>query len=914
MKKIIKALLLSAVILGTAVGCQDTGGSEPISYSASTSESRSSDNPFTSSMTSDTSSTTVVLTDIALNVLNVKRAYEQGEALDLTGLVVTAKYSDGSSKPVTDYTANPTNGTALNTIGETTVTVTYGGYSKSFKVNVSQASKKTWTEEEAKIMKDHLYGEVLPYTGDENSVVSYDTEEDLVLIKGGDASGGKLGNYQDALLAAGYARLGVNPVFEKDVNTSIGKRYIRVTTQIEDDEFLIRAYDPYYYTFPTDFAKMIAEDAFYSNDVPPAFEGADYYETSTSNLAIFCYTGSTTAESRYTTTLNQAGWELGAVQYKEHNYAVSPDGKYAVYYKYNTQYGSLDIYFGALYYWNTKVIQDFYNKYNGYVVDIPAFNVTGGEYVFVESELNEPAYNSGAYEAIHAFMYIYGANASVLPGYASTLTTAGWEVEGSNNFYKAYLTIPNQGVARLEFEYSEKRGAVIVTIYYQLDPIMLKEWPEDEINEVLGDVVIGSLPKYTGQKKGFTFLNDMFGTAVVIHVEKGTEQAAMNYYINTDLAAAGYVKNEYGNYSAPDSEISVNPVIPESGMVTIEFSKTGYLKTFPAAAVNMYLKGDDTVPAYESDAYVPRAYSYDIVSEDTIALYCHFEQGVSEHGRLAFEETLTAAGYTKSNKTFVSPNKKLYILLSSTSDYKQLIINVRGTPKSAFESLWPTQQIAQLFTAEGYTDQLPSYDKVCNEISCGKDYDGSLYVLIETNDKANVKAEYCGLLATAQFVKDTINSDEFDAIYKSPNNQYTATVRTNQLGVAIIIKPLGGGQQGGSTFPTEDIYGYFPTADGVLPVFEDANATFSSEYDDYYGSLSVKITFETEALATAAYNNYVGQLKTANFRERVLWGGYAYIYYAPDNSFIVWANHNYLDDGEIYIDIYPGNTDYFPAE
>ena len=230
MKKIIKALLLSAVILSSAVGCNEVSNSS----STSTSEVRSSENPFTSSMTSDstTSSTTVVLTDITLNVLNVKRAYEQGEALDLTGLEVTAKYSDGSSKAVTDYTVSPPNGTVLNEIGETTVTVTYSGYSKSFKVAVAKATKKAWTEAEANIMKAHLYGEVLPYTGSEESVVSYDNEEDLVLIKGGDASNGKLGKYQDALNTAGYVRVGVNPVFEKAVNTAAGKRYIRVTTQV----------------------------------------------------------------------------------------------------------------------------------------------------------------------------------------------------------------------------------------------------------------------------------------------------------------------------------------------------------------------------------------------------------------------------------------------------------------------------------------------------------------------------------------------------------------------------------------------------------------------------------------------------------------------------------------------------------
>ena len=902
MKKIIKALLLSAVILGTAVGCQDTGSSEPISYSASTSESRSSDNPFTSSMTSSSTTglATVVLTDITLNVLNVKRAYEQGEALDLTGLVVTAKYSDGSSKPITDYAVNPANGTLLNTIGEVTVTVTYGDYSKSFKVNISQASKKVWTEEEANIMKTHLYGEVLPYTGDEESVVSYDTEEDLVLIQGGDASGGKLGKYQDVLNAAGYARLGVNPVFEKDVNTSAGKRYIRVTTQVEDDKFVIRAYDPYYYTFPTDFAKMIAEDAFYSNDVPPTFEGADYYETSTSNLAIFCYTESTTAESSYTVTLQSARWLIGASKYKEHYYAVSPDGRYAVYYKYNTQYGSLDIYFGALFFWNTTLIENFYNKYNGYVVNIPAFNVEGGEYVFKESEVNEEAYANEIYEAIHAFMYIYGADASTLPTYVSTLTQNGWEVEGSDNFYKAYYTIPDKGVARLEFEYSSKHNAVIVTIYYKLDPIMAKEWPEAEVNEVLGDIVLGSLPKYTGEKKGFTFLNDMFGTAVVIHVEKGNEQAAMDYYIDTDLKNAGYVKDQYGNYSAPDSEISINPMIPGSGMVTIEFSKTGYLKTFPAAAVNMYLKGNDTVPTYTSDTYVQRTFSYDIVSEDTIALYCHFEQGVSEHARLAYEEILTTAGYTKSNNTFVSPNRNFYINLSSTGDYKQLIINVRGTPKSAFESLWPSAKIAQLFMAEGYTDQLPSYDKVCNDITAGKNYDGSIYVLIETNDKTAVKTEYCSLLANANFTYDYANSNDYDDVYKSPNNQYSVKVSTNSLGVSLIITSLGGGQQGGAEFPMDEIIVDVPVADGILPAFEAENATYA--YDFYFGEAFVTITLPSQAAAESASSAYAALLVQSGFTFTKLWG-YLDAYLSSNEKLAVEIDESKIASGVITLGI-----------
>ena len=925
MKKIIKALLLSAVILGSAVGCQETNSSTSTSSNPSSSdtssisESRTSSSPFssdTSSSISSSSSSSVAptLAGITLDTANVKKSYEQGESLDLTGLVVTANYSDNTSEAVTNYTTNPANGAKLDTVGAIPVTVAYKTATASFNVIVARPSKKAWTEAEAKIMSDHLYGYVLPFTGSEDAAVSYDSESDLVEIQGGPATSAVLTAYAEKIVADNFTRVNsTNYVYEKSLTTDAGLRHIRVGFGNRDGSFYLQAYDPYYYAFPTAFAEYVAKEAFDSKTVPASID-ADYYEVSDSDFGIYCYTSNANAVDAYSTALETATWKVEAELDQGYKTAISPDGKYCVKYAYNSQYGSLDIFMGPLSYWNTKVVEDFYNKYNGYVVDIPAFNVEKGEYIFKESNLNEAAYASEIYEAIHAFMYIYGADASALPSYETTLKDNNWEVYNNDGFYKAYLTIPNQGTARLEFEYSSKYSAIIVTIYYKLDPIILTEWPEAEVNEVLGDIVLGSLPKYTGAKRGFSFLNDMFGTAVVIHVEKGNEQATMDYYIDTDLKNAGYVKDQYGNYSAPDSEISINPMIPGSGMVTIEFSKTGYLKTFPASAVNMYLKGNDTVPAYTSDTYVQRTFSYDIVSEDTIALYCHFEQGVSEHGRLAYEEILTTAGYTRSNNTFVSPNRNFYINLSSTGDYKQLIINVRGTPKSAFESLWPSTKIAQLFFAEGYTDPLPSYDKMCDDITAGKNYDGSLFILIETNDKSTVKTEYCGLLANANFTYDYVNSNDYDDVYKSPNNQYSATVSTNSLGVSIIIKPLGGGQQGGDTFPAETIYEYFPTAEGVLPVFEDTNASFTGEYDDYYKSYSVKITFATEALATTAYNTYVSQLKTANFRERIVWNGYAYIYYSPDNSFIVWVNHNYLKDGEIYIDIYPGNTSYFPAE
>ena len=58
-----------------------------------------------------------------------------GEELDTTGMVVTATYSDGSTKTVTDYSVS---GYDANTPGEQTVTVAYEGFTATFCVCVQE--------------------------------------------------------------------------------------------------------------------------------------------------------------------------------------------------------------------------------------------------------------------------------------------------------------------------------------------------------------------------------------------------------------------------------------------------------------------------------------------------------------------------------------------------------------------------------------------------------------------------------------------------------------------------------------------------------------------------------------------------------------------------------------------------------
>ena len=105
-----------------------------------------------------------VLTGIELNTDNVKKEYAYNDNLDLTGLVVTAKYNDNSTAVVTEYTTDPANGAALTNLGENTVTVTYQEKTASFKITVTKVL--TGIElDTTNVKKEYNYNEVLDLTG-----------------------------------------------------------------------------------------------------------------------------------------------------------------------------------------------------------------------------------------------------------------------------------------------------------------------------------------------------------------------------------------------------------------------------------------------------------------------------------------------------------------------------------------------------------------------------------------------------------------------------------------------------------------------------------------------------------------------------------------------------------------------------
>ncbi len=100
---------------------------------------KTEDGAYTASCEVTVTSSVVTLESITVKSKPGKTTYEIGESLDTAGLVLTAKYSDGSTKLInTGYTVS---GFSSSTAGTKTVTVSYGGKTTTITVTVKEKSQ-----------------------------------------------------------------------------------------------------------------------------------------------------------------------------------------------------------------------------------------------------------------------------------------------------------------------------------------------------------------------------------------------------------------------------------------------------------------------------------------------------------------------------------------------------------------------------------------------------------------------------------------------------------------------------------------------------------------------------------------------------------------------------------------------------
>jgi hypothetical protein len=157
------------------------------------------------------------LSGITLNTASVKEDYSKGEQLDLTDLVVTANYSDGSSAEAPTYTADPANGTTLSTSGSITVTISYteGGVTKTANFNVF-VSLLSLSGDITIIPDSAIIGAELTanYSGSESVTLVYQWKKDgeNVGTNSNKYTATEPGNYTVTVSADGYSSKTSNPV------------------------------------------------------------------------------------------------------------------------------------------------------------------------------------------------------------------------------------------------------------------------------------------------------------------------------------------------------------------------------------------------------------------------------------------------------------------------------------------------------------------------------------------------------------------------------------------------------------------------------------------------------------------------------------------------------------------------------
>lgn len=402
----------------------------------------------------------------------------------------------------------------------------------------------TWNETDANLMKEHLFGEVLPYFDKENLVVSYDSENSELTITGGVIEDGDLTSYASKyttkdgweggdISADNKLEEGTVFEFEKMVLLEAGKRFINVRFYALDNEeqysktgsFFLSAVSPYDYVYPEATISEFVKTYFDSDVSIPKKEG-DYYEFSYRYACFSIYFESSEADGGYSALLKNNSWNVEDELVENYYFATSPDKKYVVRYLYLPKYGALDIYFDTVKTFPTDVINAFFTKYNVSGITIPEYEGALGGFSFIEDPKNQAYIDAGIPENIHGTLFCYTASEQSYKNYLNKLEGLNWEINKKTQSASATYML-SDSIYTLELIYRENDNATEITVYGYLEPKGTPAWPN--ISQYLGPNVTDTIPVFEGEYIGFDILDDAWGTAVYVQVKKEQKHNVLSY-------------------------------------------------------------------------------------------------------------------------------------------------------------------------------------------------------------------------------------------------------------------------------------------------------------------------------------------------------------------------------------------------
>ena len=386
--------------------------------SSSAAPSTSSTAPVPSSSSSDpstSSSAPVVVTLVSISVTApTKLAYTTADtALDLTGMVVTANYSDATQKVITEgYTVSTVD---FSTAGDKTVTVTFEGKTDSFTITVAQAKPTAWDAALTAKFQANLYGYVPPFFYSPDFGLGTlnwreDTEDKALWALGGTLAAQKEGEDSplkpigDLFIADGFVA-SVAPnfeegdfyyVMEKAVTFEGKQRFVeaRVATInsngnfVNGGQFYIEIGDSYFYDWAASgFEAAIKGYMNFSEDIPDLPEGFRFYkrylsqfeEQAESGFVGFQAKGAVALVNEYLDALDNAGWVFKRSTREDVMYDIfSPELKIRLGFDYDQTNQVMTLLFDV-----PPTVPEYVN----YVADL--YNIAGRGYVFNYSDDND---------------------------------------------------------------------------------------------------------------------------------------------------------------------------------------------------------------------------------------------------------------------------------------------------------------------------------------------------------------------------------------------------------------------------------------------------------------------------------------------------------------------------------------------
>ncbi len=226
------------------------------------------------------------------------------------------------------------------------------------------------------------------------------------------------------------------------------------------------------------------------------------------------------------------------------------------------------------------------------------------------------------------------------------------DVYGDSDLEDAYIDILlDNGWTATEGGYLSPNGDIFIEIeyddffeglwiYISLYTPASTEWPASDIAEILGDDVTDVLPAFTGENDGFLILDDMYGTAVQVFLEEGSEADAINAYIAI-LSEKGY-KLVGTSYVSANEQIMVSVEVGTGNSIVISFMRYPFMdavENLPVGDLNTFLETYDLGFSIKASDIVDPSGNGFIIDEGLSYIYHYFEITVSGN---AFDTYVTS--------------------------------------------------------------------------------------------------------------------------------------------------------------------------------------------------------------------------------------------------------------------------------